>query len=137
METEAQPKTSEELIPESKRSQEMFYETEKDLENEKRRKTFWKVLVTVITCIWLYEKKSHSVWLPVADSQQMCVAVSDWWGLKVQVYYPVWRKPTGEPQEYLEQWCIKHPDNSWRVFYGGHGKSPAYTYPQVIYSTYF
>ncbi len=71
METEAQPKTSEEPIPESKRFQEMFYETEKDLENEKRRKTFWKVLATVIICIWLYEKKSHSVWLPVADSQHI------------------------------------------------------------------
>ena len=137
METEAPPKTSEELIPESERFQEISYETEKHLENEKRRKTFWKVLATVIICIWLYEKKSHSVWLPVADSQQMCVAVSDWWGLKVQAYYPVWRKPTGESQEYSEQWCIKHSDNSWRVFYDGHGKSPAYTYPQVIYSTYF
>src|SRR2546426_9047878 len=56
METEAPPKTSEELIPESERLQEISYETEKHLENEKRRKTFWKVLATVIICIWLYEK---------------------------------------------------------------------------------
>ena len=48
METAAQPKTSEELISESERFQEMSYEAEKDLETEKRRKTFWKVLATVI-----------------------------------------------------------------------------------------
>ena len=137
MQTETEPNTPEELIQESAGLQDTSYETEKDLENEKRRKTFWKVLATVIICIWLYEKKSHSLWLPVADSQQMCVAVSDWWGLRVQAFYPVWRKPTGETAEYSEQWCIKHPDNSWGVFYVGHGQAPAYTYPQVTFSTYF
>jgi hypothetical protein len=112
-------------------------ETEKDLKNEKRRKTSWKVLAIAIICICLYQKKSRVVWLPVADSQQMCVMVSDWWGLKVRAFYPVWTKPTGATGEYSEQWCIKYPDNTWQVFYSGNGPSPTYKYSATTYSTYF
>jgi hypothetical protein len=107
------------------------------LRKEKNRKLFWMFLAVVLACVFLYQKKSSAVWLPVADSQQMCVLVSDWWGLKVQAYYPVWRKPTGEAAENSEQWCIKYPDNTWQVFYRGNGKAPAYSYPLVTYSTYF
>jgi hypothetical protein len=111
--------------------------TAQDLEGEKRRKTFWKALAIVVICICLYQKKSSAVWLPVADSQQMCVMASDWWGFKVQAFYPVWTKPTGQAEEYSEQWCIKYPDNIWRIFYGGQGELPAYNYPPTNYSTYF
>jgi len=107
------------------------------LRKEKNRKLFWMFFAAVLASIFLCQKKSSAVWLPVADSQQMCVLVSDWWGLKVQAYYPVWRKPSGETGDYSEQWCIKYPDNAWRVFYRGKGKAPAYSYPAVTYSTYF
>jgi hypothetical protein len=111
--------------------------TEQNPESEKRRKTFWKVFALVLICICLYQKKSGVTWVPIADSQQMCVMASDWWGLKVQAFYPVWTKPTGQTNEYSEQWCIKYPDNTWRVFYGGHGDLPGFKYPPTIYSTYF
>jgi hypothetical protein len=110
-------------------------ETGQDLECEKRRKTFWKAFAIVVIGICLYQKKSGAIWVPVADSQQMCVMASDWWGLKVQAFYPMWTKPTGQTEEYSEQWCIKYPDNTWRVFYGLHGDSPAYNYTQQHYST--
>jgi hypothetical protein len=111
--------------------------TARDLESEKRRKTFWKAFAIVIVCFCLYQKKSGARWLPVSDSQQMCVMASDWWGLKVRAFYPVWTKPTGQTDEYSEQWCIKYPDNTWRVFYGGLGELPAYKYPSTNYNTYF
>jgi hypothetical protein len=107
------------------------------LRKEKNRKTLWMFLTLVLAGIFLYQKKSSAVWLPVADSQQMSVLVSDWWGLKVQAYYPVWRKPTGEVADNSEQWCVKFPDNTWQVFYRGNGKAPAYSYPLITYSTYF
>ncbi len=115
-------------------------ETAQHLQKETRRKTFWQCFAIVALgalCFGFYGKKSNTVWLPVADSQQMCVIRSDWWGLKVQAYYPVWRKPTGATQEYSEQWCIKYPDNSWRVFYSPDGKAPGYKYPPASYNTYF
>jgi hypothetical protein len=107
------------------------------LQKEKNRKLLWMFFAVVLATVILYQKKPNAVWLPVADSQQMCVLVSDWWGLKVQAYYPVWRKPTGATEDYSEQWCIKYPDNAWRVFYRGNGRAPAYSYPTVTYSTYF
>jgi hypothetical protein len=137
MQNESKPMTAEELIQESKGLQKMLDETAKHLQNEKDSKTFWKLLAIFIVSICLYYKKSSMVWLPVADSQQMCVVMSDWWGLKVQTVYPVWRKPTGETDEYSEQWCIKYPDNTWQVFYDGHGGASAYTYPITNYRTYF
>ena len=137
MQNESKPMTTEVLIQENNGLQKMLDETAKHLRNEKGRKTSWKFLAIVIVCIWLYNKKSSVVWLPVADSQQMCVLMSDWWGLKAQAVYPVWRKPTGETEEYSEQWCIKYPDNTWRVFYGGDRKSSAYTFPSKNYGGYF
>jgi hypothetical protein len=134
MQIEPQSKTSEQVTQEYEGFQRTSAETAKRLPKQKSRKSLWKVCVVVILCIYLYEKKSGIVWLPVADSQQMCVLMSDWWGLRVQAYYPVWRKPTGETDEYSEQWCIKYPDNSWRSFYGGHGEART---PPVTYSTYF
>ena len=132
-----EPRTTEEQTQEGESLQKTLAETVNRLRKEKTSKTFWKYLSIVLICVFLYQKQSNVVWLPVADSQQMCAVVSDWWGLKVQAFYPVWRKPTGDNREYSEQWCIKYPDDSWRVFYSGHGKSPNYTYPLVTYSTYF
>jgi hypothetical protein len=129
--------TTEELIQQNEGLQKRLDETTKHLHQEKGRKTFWRFLAMVIVCICLYEKKSNVVWLPVADSQQMCVVMSDWWGLKAQAVYPVWRKPTGETEEYSEQWCIKYPDNTWQVFYGGNRKFSGYTFPSTNYGTYF
>ena len=129
--------TTEELIQENTILQKKLDEATKQLRNEKRTKTFWKFLVIALVCICLYYKKSNIVWLPVADSPQMCVVMSDWWGLKVQSVYPVWRKPDGETGVYAEQWCIRYPDNTWRVFYGGDRKSSAYTFPSTNYGTYF
>jgi hypothetical protein len=137
MQNESKPITTEELIQANQGLQKKLDETAKHLQGEKSRKTFWKFLAIVIVCVFLYEKKSSIVWLPVADSPQMCVVMSDWWGLKVRTVYPVWRKPTGETEEYSEQWCIKYPDNTWHVFYGDDGGSPAYTYPLTNYRTYF
>jgi hypothetical protein len=131
MQSEAQ--TSEE----SKALEVKLAETQQGLEREKRRKTFWKAFAIIVVCVCLYQKKSGAIWMPVADSQQMCVKASDWWGLKVQAFYPVWTKPTGQTEEYSEQWCIKYPDNSWRFFYGGNGELPAYNYPPTNSSTYF
>ena len=138
MQNESRPLTTEVLIQENKGLQKSLDEAAKHLRNEKASKTFWKfftVAIVVIVCIQLYKKKSGVAWLPVADSQQMCVIMSDWWGLKVQTFYPVWRKPTGETGEYSEQWCIKYPDNTWQVFYGDHGG--AYKYPLTNSRTYF
>ena len=113
----------EEMIQENKRLQKALDDTTKALETEKSRKKIWKYL-TIIT-VWifagiaLYETKLQIVWQPVSDSPQMCVIMSDWWGLKVQTVYPIWRKPTDETREYSENWCIAYPDNTWRVFYAG------------------
>jgi hypothetical protein len=137
MQNEAKPMTAEELINANKGLQEMLDETAKRLQKERGWKTFWMFLAIVIVCICLYYKKSSILWLPVADSPQMCVVMSDWWSLKAQSVYPVWRKPTGVTEEYSEHWCIQYPDNTWRVFYGNDGKSSAYTYPLTNYSTYF
>lgn len=112
-------------------------ETAKHLQNERDGKMFWKLLAIFIVCICLYHKKSNIVWLPVADSQQMCVVMSEWWGLKVQTFYPVWRKPTGATGEYSEQWCIKYPDNTWQVFYSGGSGAAAYKYPSTNFKSYF
>jgi hypothetical protein len=137
MQSETQPKTTEELIQEFKGLQASLEETATQLRREKGRKSLWRVVALVTVAICLYETKSKTVWLPVADSQQMCVVMSDWWSLRVQAYYPVWRKPTGETAEYSEQWCIKYQDNSWRVFYDSHGRVPAYRCPPVVHGTYF
>jgi hypothetical protein len=140
MHNESKQMTTEELIQENKGLQKMLDEMAKHLKDETRSKTFWKLLAIVSICIvsiCLYRKKASTVWLPVADSPQMCVVMSDWWGLKVQAVYPVWRKPTGETEEYSEQWCIKYPDNTWQVFYGDHGESSAYRYPLRNFKTYF
>jgi hypothetical protein len=110
---------------------------DQDLVSEKRRKTLWKAFAIAFICICIYQKKSGATWLPIADSQQMCVMASDWWGLKVRTFYPVWTKPSGETNDYSEQWCIKYPDNTWQAFYGGRGDLPAYKYPPTTYSTYF
>ena len=116
----------------------MSDETAKRLQNEKGGQNLWKFLVLVIVCICLYDKKSKIVWLPVPDSPQMSVVISDWWGLKAQIFYPVWRKPTGITEEYSEEWCIKYPDNTWRVFYDDERGGPtAYKYPSANYKTYF
>lgn len=122
---------------ENKGPQKTLDETAKALQREKRRKKFWRWLTTIIVCICLYKTKSKIVWLPVADSPQVCVIMSDWWGLKVQTVYPVWRKPTGETAEYSEKWCIQYPDNTWRVFYSNDGEALAYTYSSTNYGTYF
>jgi hypothetical protein len=133
--------TMEEMIQENKRLQKALDEAATPLEAEKKRKTIWKYL-TILT-VWifagiaLYETKLQIVWRPVSDSPQMCVVMSDWWGLKVQTVYPVWRKPTGETREYSENWCIAYPDNTWRIFYNNDGKSSAYTFPLAKYGTYF
>jgi len=138
MQSETQVKTTEELIHGYEVLRKTLTETANQLQKEKRSKTIWRFFAVLIICIFVYAKKSNAVWLPVADSQQMCVLMSDWWGLKVQAYYPVWRQPTGETGEYSEQWCIKYPDNSWRGFYGRHGKSSTYTSPPITtYNTYF
>ena len=137
MQNESKPATTEELIEKHKGLQKLLDETAKHLQHEKGWKTFWKLLAIVIVCICLYNKKSSIAWLPVADSQQMCVVMSDWWGLKLQTFYPVWRKSTGETGEYSEQWCIKYPDNTWQVFYAGGSGSSAYKYPSTNYKTYF
>lgn len=137
MQSEAEPKATGVQIAEDRGLEDSLHETVKRLQSEQRRKTFWKLLAVLIVGICLYKTKSNTVWLPVADSQQMCVVVSDWWSLKVQAFYPVWRKPTGEASEYSEQWCIMYPDNTWRVFYDVRGRLPAYKYPPVVYSTYF
>src|ERR1035438_4772276 len=105
MQNESKPMTTEELIQENHGLQKTLDETAKHLQNEKDSKTFRKIFAIFIVCICLYYKKSNIVWLPVADSQQMSVVMSDWWGLKAQIFYPVWRKPTGETGEYSEQWC--------------------------------
>lgn len=137
MQNESKPMTTEELIQEGAILQKKLEETIKQLRDEKGSKTFWKFLVMAIVCICLYYKKSNMVWLPVADSQRMCVVMSDWWGLKAGVVYPVWRAPDGATEAYPEQWCVKYPDDSWRVFYGGDRKSSAYTFPSTIYGTSF
>jgi len=140
MQNESKPITTEELIQENQGLQKKLDEAAKHLQNEKVSKTFWKFLAIAIVFIGgirLYEKKSNTVWLPVADSQQMCVVMSDWWGLKVQTFYPVWKKPTGKTDEYSEQWCIKYPDNTWQVFYGDDGGASPYNYPLTNHSTYF
>jgi hypothetical protein len=111
--------------------------TAQDLESEKHRKAFWRTFAIFMICVCVYQKKSGATWLPIADSQQMCVMASDWWGLKVRAFYPIWTKPTGQTDEYSEQWCIKYPDNTWRAFYGGHSDMPAYQYPPATFSTYF
>src|ERR1700722_18146650 len=103
MQNESNPMTTEELIQENKGLQRMLDETAKHLRNEKASKTLWRmlaILTIVIVCFFLYDKKSNVVWLPVADSQQMCVVMSDWWGLKMQAVYPVWRKPAGDTGVY-------------------------------------
>ena len=123
-------------MPEIQEPPRMPDETAKNLQQEKSRKALWRFFAIVVICFFLYQNKSRNVWLPVADTQQMCVMKSDWWGLKVQAYYPVWRKATGETNLFSEQWCIKYPDDSWRAFYAGHER-PSYTYPPVVYSTYF
>jgi hypothetical protein len=137
MQNEPPPETGEERMEEYQGLQKMPAEAAKRLRTATRIKMAWQLSAILILIIFLYQKKSKTAWFPVADSQQMCVVVSDWWGFKVQAYYPVWRKPTGETREYSEQWCIQYPDNSWHVFYGGHGELPAYTYPPITYSTYF
>ena len=140
MQNESRPMTTEELIQENKGLQKSLDEAARRLRSEKSRKAFWKFFATavvLVVCVRLYQKKSSVVWLPVADSQQMCVVASDWWGLKVQTFYPVWRKPTGETAEYSEEWCIKYPDNTWQVFYGAHGGSSGYKYPLTNSRTYF
>lgn len=125
------------VIQEDKELRDLVDETAKDLQRQKSGAALWRFLAIAVVCFWLYQKKSHTVWLPVADSQQMCVVISDWWGLKVQAYYPVWRTPTGETGPFSEQWCIKFPDNTWRVFYAGRGQPSDYKYPPVVYNTYF
>jgi hypothetical protein len=137
MQNQPKPLTPGELIEQNKELQTMLDATAKVLQSEKHRKTFWKAVAIVIVCICVYQWKSKIVWLPVADSPQIAVVMSDWWGLKVQTVYPVWRKPSADTNEYSEAWCIKYPDNSWQVFYNNDGKSPAYTYPLTNYGTYF
>ena len=137
MQKEPERMTTKELIQENTILQKKLDEATKQLRNEKGSKTFWKFLVIAIVCICLYYKKSNIVWLPVADSPQMCVVMSDWWGLKAHAVYPVWRKPDGATGVNSEQWCIRYPDNTWRVFYGGDRKSSAYTFPLTNYGTYF
>lgn len=137
MQNESKPITAEELTQESKALQKKLDETAISLQSEKGWKAFWKFLAIVIVGICLYDNKSNTVWLPVSGSQQMCVVLSDWWGLEVQTVYPVWRKPSGATEEYSEQWCIKGPDNTWQVFYGYDGESFAYKYPLTNFRTYF
>ena len=137
MQNETLPETSEERIEECPGLHKLPGQAAKSLRSAKRIQAAWQLSAILMVMLFLYQKKSQTAWLPVADSQQMCVVASDWWGLKVQAYYPIWRKPTGETGEYSEQWCIQYPDNSWRVFYGGRGPLPAYIYPPIRYSTYF
>src|ERR1041385_1484164 len=126
MQNDTEPMTSAEMVQENDGRQKTQDETAKALQREKVRKRFWKYLTIAIVCICLYKTKSNIVWLPVADSPQVCVIMSNWWGLKVQTVYPVWRKPTGETAEYSEKWCIQYPDNTWRVFYSNNGGSFSY-----------
>jgi hypothetical protein len=137
MQDTPKPMTVEEMIQENQGLQKMRDETVRALQSEKHRKTFWKYLALVMVCIGLYETKSRILWLPVADSPQMSVVLSDWWGLRVQTVYPVWRKPTGVTAEYSEKWCIQYPDSTWRVFYNNDGESSTYTYALTNYATYF
>ena len=125
------------MTPENPGLQPTPAELAKALQREKSRKTFWKYLAIVIAGICLCETKSKIVWLPVTDSPQICVIMSDWWGLKTQTVYPVWRKPTGETEEYSETWCIKYPDNTWQIFYRADGESSTYSFPSTNYGTYF
>jgi hypothetical protein len=133
MQSESKPASSEE--PEIKKLNPD--EAAKRWHKEKNARIFWMFLAIVIACVYGYEKKSKISWLPVTDSPQMCVVMTDWWGLKVQTFYPVWRKPTGETGEYSEQWCIKYPDNTWQVFYNDDGGSSPYNYPPANNKTYF
>ena len=137
MQNETQAMTADELAQGYKALHKTLDETTRVLQKEKRHKMLWKALAIVLVCIVLYAKKSTVTWLPTADSQQMCVVMSDWWGLKVQAFYPVWRQPTGETGDYSGQWCVKHPNGTWQVFYDGHGKRPKYAYPVIKYNTYF
>ena len=45
--------------------------------------------------------------------------------------------PAGKTEEYSEQWCIKYPDDTWQVFYGGGSGPAAYKYPSTNLKTYF
>ena len=129
--------TSEAVIQDPKELQKALDESARALDHEKHSKTFWKCLAIFIAGICLYETKSQIVWLPVADSPQMCVVMSDWWGLRAQVVYPVWRKSTGTTEEYSEKWCIQYPDNTWRVFYRNDGKPSDYSFPKTNRGAYF
>jgi hypothetical protein len=131
-----EPETAEEPRQENESLPTSFDDMKKRFQKETRARKFWKYLAIATICIVLYAKKSNVVWSPVADSQQMCVLVSDWWGLRAQAYYPVWRKPTLDTREYSEQWCIKYPNDTWEVFYTNRD-GPAYTYPLITYNSYF
>jgi len=135
MQNESNPITTEELIQEYKGLQKILDETVKNLRKEEGNKTLWKIIAIAILCICLANTKSKIVWYPSEDSKQMRVVMSDWWGIKQQTFYPVWRKPTGETEDYSEQWCIKYPDNTWQVFYGDDGESLSYSYPLKNYKS--
>jgi hypothetical protein len=141
MQNEPSPVAMEEMVQKHRRLEKALDETAKALQSEKNSKTFWRCVAIVIACIFvpicLYKTKSKNVWLPVVGSPQMCVMMSDWWGLKVQTVYPLWRKPTGETKDYSEKWCIPYPDNTWRVFYSNDGGASVYNYPSTNFGTYF
>ena len=102
------PLTVDDVLQENKLVQKEWNDAEKRFQNEKFGKQIWRVIALAILCTCLYNNKHRIVWVPDPNSRTMRVDVSDWWGIKNQTFYPVWRKPSGEQGRDSEQWCIKY-----------------------------
>ena len=98
----------------------------KEAESEKTGKNFWKIITFLILILCLFYTKTKTVWVPDPHDGEMKVNHSDWWGIKKQTFYPVWRRPSGAEGRGSELWCIKYPDGTWRVFLASDGESPYY-----------
>jgi hypothetical protein len=93
------------------------------------------IIALLILYVFLYNTKTKTVWVPDPNDRMMRVDYSDWWGIKEQTFYPVWRKPTGETSEDFESWCIKWPDGTWQVFLNDNGDNVYYEWPEKGYSS--
>jgi hypothetical protein len=118
--------TPEDILQEYKFVQKEWHDAEKKCYAENEKKRIWMLITLVLLCFWLYNTKTKTVWVPDPNDRMMRVDYLDWWGIKKQTFYPVWRKPSGEN---YESCCIKYPDGTWQTFLIDDGESVYYWWP--------
>jgi len=127
---------NEEMIPKTEDLAKMYERLQKDYSNavqeaesERNGKKLWKIITFLILIFCLFVAKSKTVWVPDPKDGAMKVYHSDWWGIKKQIFYPVWKKPSGAEGPGSESWCTQYPDGTWRIFLAGDGESVHYQWP--------